>query len=210
MSLLETLKWRYATKKMNGEKIPQEKLDYIIEAARMAPSSSGLQQYRVLVITDKELLAKILPIAWEQQQIVQCSHLLVFAAWDGYTEERIDDMFKYTVAERGLPTDAMDAYKQRLWGIYATKGAEWHAIHAAKQSYIGLGLAVAAAAEQQIDATPMEGFSNEELDELLDLKKLGLKSTLLLPLGYRDESGDWLVNLKKVRLPKENFVIELD
>ena len=86
MSLLEDLKWRYATKKMNGTKVPQDKLDYILEAARLAPSSSGLQPYKVIVISDKALLEKIKGISWNQSQVTDCSHLLVFAAWDGYTD----------------------------------------------------------------------------------------------------------------------------
>ncbi len=209
MNLVENLQWRYATKKMNGKTIPQEKLDYILEAARLAPSSSGLQPYKIFVITNEALLQKIKPVAWDQSQITDASHVLVFAAWDGYSLDRIESVFNYTVQERGLPPETMDAYKEKLWGMYEPLSTEWHANHAAKQAYISFGMAIAAAAEQKIDATPMEGFIPEAVDELLGLKEQGLKSNLILTLGYRDEAGDWLVNMKKVRTPKEEFITEI-
>jgi len=206
MVLLEALNWRYATKKMNGQVVPQDKLDYILEAARLAPSSSGLQPFRVFIISNKELLKKIQPIANNQSQITDASHLLVFAAWDGYSLERIEEVFNKTLKERDLPADTMDNYKATIWGMYEPLGQEWHAHHAAKQSYISFGLAIGAAAEQRVDATPIEGFLPPALDELLGLKELGLKSTVILALGYRDEANDWLVNMKKVRTSKEDFI----
>ena len=209
MSLLEDLNWRYATKKMNGQPVPQEKVDYIIEAARLAPSSSGLQPYRLLVITNKELLEQIKPIAFNQAQITDGSHLLVWAAWDGYTHNSISEVFEKTTALRGIPKEAMDDYKTRLWGLYEPLGTEWHAVHAAKQAYISFGLAIAAAAEQKVDATPMEGFDNQALDGLLHLNEKGLRSVVILPLGFREEAGDWLVNLKKYRTPTDEFVTEI-
>ncbi|HBR10895.1 MAG TPA: NAD(P)H-dependent oxidoreductase [Chryseobacterium sp.] len=209
MSLLEDLNWRYATKKMNGQPVPQEKVDYIIEAARLAPSSSGLQPYRLFVITNKELLEQIKPIAFNQAQITDGSHLLVWAAWDGYTHNSISEVFEKTTALRGIPKEAMDDYKTRLWGLYEPLGTEWHAAHAAKQAYISFGLAIAAAAEQKVDATPMEGFDNQALDELLHLNEKGLRSVVILPLGFREEAGDWLVNLKKYRTPTDEFVTEI-
>jgi nitroreductase/dihydropteridine reductase len=209
MKLIDALKWRFATKKMNGQIVPQEKLDYILEAIRLSPSSSGLQQYKIFVISNKDLLAKIQAISFNQSQITECSHLLVFAAWDSYSLERIAAVFDRTVTERGLPADAMDAYKKRLWGMYEPLSGEWHANHAAHQAYIALGIALAAAAEQQVDATPIEGFIPSELDKLLELRQKGLKSAVILPLGYRDAANDWLVNLKKVRTPKDTFITEI-
>lgn len=209
MSLLTDLEWRYATKKMNGKKIPQEKLDYILEAARMAPSSSGLQQYKVIVISDSALLERIRLVAYDQSQITDCSHLLVFAAWDGYTDERISNVFNYIMDERGLPHETMDGYKQVILDLYERSGQEWQAHHAAKQSYISFAMAIAAAAEQKVDATPIEGFLSDKLDELLNLKGSGYKSTVILPLGYRESDQDWLVNMKKVRTPKSMFITEM-
>jgi len=209
MTLLENLNWRYAAKKMNGTAVPQEKVDFILEAARLAPSSSGLQPYEVIVISNKEILEKIKPVANGQTQITDCSHLLVFAAWDTYTEERINEVFKRHSTERNMPESVSDAYRMMLIGAYPNRPAKENYQHATKQAYISLGIAMAAAAELKVDATPMEGFNHNALDELLNLKEKGLKSAVLLPLGYRDEANDWLMNLKKVRTPKEKFITEI-
>ena len=209
MSLLNDLQWRYATKKMNGEIVPQEKLDYILEAARLAPTSSGLQPFEILVISNKELLGKILPLANGQIQVTDASHLLVFAAWDNYTEERINEVFARNNEERGLPSSATDDYRNMLLKLTAAKTAEENFNHAAKQVYISFATAIVAAAEQRVDATPMEGFNPIALDELLNLKEKGLRSVLLLPIGYRDASKDWLVSMKKIRVSKERFITEL-
>lgn len=209
MSLIENLNWRYATKKMNGTTIPKEKLDYILEAARLAPSSSGLQQYKIIVISDQALLEKIRGIAYDQSQITDCSHLLVFAAWDGYTDERVSAVFNYTMDQRGLPHETMDGYKAVILALYGSKTKEWTAHHAAKQSYISFAMAIAAAAEQKVDATPIEGFHPDKLDDLLKLTGSGFQSTVILPLGYREEENDWLLNMKKVRTPVAEFITEM-
>ncbi len=210
MSVINDLQWRYATKKMNGKAVPQEKVDYILEAAWLAPSSSGLQPFEILVISNKELLEKIKPIAFGQSQITDASHLLVFAAWDNYTEERINKVFERNNKERSLPDTATNDYRNMLLKNYLAKTAEENFTHAAKQSYISFGAAIIAAAEQKVDATPMEGFNAAALDELLNLKEKGLRSVTLLPIGYRDTANDWLVNMKKVRTPIEDFIITLN
>jgi nitroreductase/dihydropteridine reductase len=209
MSLIEALNWRYATKKMNGQKVPDEKVNQIIQAAHLAPTSSGLQPFKIIVITSQELKEKIAPIAFDQSQILDCSHLLVFAAWDNYSEENIRAVFAHANSERGLPADTTSDYENRLIAMYSAKSVEENAHHAAKQAYIAFGIAIAEAAILEVDATPMEGFNGAALDELLDLKSQHLRSTTLLPLGYRDQTADWLVNLKKVRSPLSDFVIEL-
>ncbi|MGJ1421324.1 NAD(P)H-dependent oxidoreductase [Sphingobacterium spiritivorum] len=209
MSLLEDLSWRYATKKYDpSKKVSTEDVHKIIEAARLAPTSSGLQQFRVLLITNQELKEKIVPVAMDQQIIADCSHLLVFAAWDQYTEERIDEIYNRTTDERELPRGRFSSYTDRLKSLYLQQSAEENFVHTARQTYIGFGLAIAQAAELKIDTTPVEGFNNQQLDELLGLTEKGLKSVTLLPIGYRDNEGDWLVNMKKVRNPQSEFVIE--
>ncbi|WP_158797144.1 NAD(P)H-dependent oxidoreductase [Pedobacter sp. L105] len=210
MSLIEALNWRYATKKMSGQAVPQEKVDQIIEAARLAPTSSGLQPFKVLVITNPELKEKILPIAFGQHQVKDASHLLVFAAWDNYTEPRIRNAFAHSSRERGAADDVVSDYEVQLTGNMTTRTSDENFAHAARQAYIGFGVAIAQAALLEVDATPMEGFNNAELDTLLGLKERGLRSVTLLPLGYRAEEGDWLVNLKKVRTPLSQFVIEFN
>lgn len=209
MELINALKWRYATKKMNGQVVPQDKVNTILEAAHLAPTSSGLQPFEIIVVTNADLKTKIKPIAFDQTQITDCSHLLIFAAWDNYTPERINEVFSRTVTERGVPVDSMDDYKNRLINRFGSRSAEQNFAHAARQAYIGFGIALAAAAELKVDATPMEGFDNAALDELLNLKAKGLRSVTLMPLGYRDAENDWLVNLKKVRTPKARFITEI-
>lgn len=208
MSLINALNWRYATKKMNGKAVPQDKVDQIIEAARLAPTSSGLQPFKVIVITNPELKQTLLPHSFNQSQIVDSSHLLVFAAWDNYTEERINEVFERGNEERGLPASATADYQKMLLSNYVPREAEVNFQHAARQAYIGFGIAIAEAALLEVDATPMEGFDAAKYDEILGLDKLGLRSVTVLPLGYRDEAGDWLVNLKKVRQPLSSFVVE--
>jgi nitroreductase len=208
MNLIENLNWRYATKKMNGAKVPQEQLDYILHAIQLSPSSSGLQPYQVFVITHPAMLEKLKEAANHQSQITDCSALLVFAAWDSYSPEKIAEVFDRTLAERGLPGNMMDEYKNNLWKMYEPLGAQWHANHAAKQAYIALGVAMVAAAEQQVDATPMEGFIPSAVDEVLGLDALGLTSAVAMTLGYRDAANDYLVNAKKVRRVNEKLIIK--
>lgn len=211
MKLQETLQWRYATKKYDpSRKVSQENVDAIVEAARLAPTSSGLQPFRLLVISNQELKEKIVPIASGQQIVADSSHLIVFAAWDNYTESRIDTIYNRIETERSMPEGAFKDYTDRLKSGYLPRSAEDNFQHAARQAYIGLGMALAQAAELQVDSTPMEGFDNAQLDVLLDLPAKGLRSVLMMPLGYRDAANDWLVNLKKVRNTSEEFVTYLD
>ncbi|OIQ43732.1 MAG: NAD(P)H-dependent oxidoreductase [Roseobacter sp. MedPE-SW] len=208
---LEKLNWRYATKKMDPSKpVSEEAVAKIVEAVQMAPTSSGLQPYELLVVRNKDLRAAIRPVAWDQAQITDGSHLLVFAAWDNYSEERIDAVVDQMAAERGGMNDLLQGYYDRLKAMYLPRSEEENYAHAARQAYIGLGFALAAAAELGVDSTPMEGFDPAQVDEILGLKEKGLRSVLLLPLGTRDESGDWLVNLKKVRKPLGTFVTNMD
>jgi nitroreductase / dihydropteridine reductase len=206
MDLIKTLNWRYATKKFDPKRaVPQESIDRILEAVRLTATSSGLQPYEVLVITNPDLRARIRAIAKGQAQVAECSHLLVFAAWDDYTPERINMMFDLTNAERGFTNDGWENYRRMLLAHYPTRGAAENFEHAARQAYIALG----AAACEHVDSTPMEGFDADALDEVLGLRARGLKSVALLPLGFRSAEGDWLATLKKVRRPRENFVTEI-
>ena len=211
MELLDAFKWRYATKKYDAsKKVDQTLVDKIVEAAWIAPTSSGLQPFELLVISNQELKNKIVPIAFDQQIVADCSHLLVFAAWDNYTTERIDNIYAHTTTERDQPSDRYNAYTDRLKAIYLNQSAEANFAHTARQAYISFGFAIAEAASLQVDSTPMEGFNSEELDKLLKLNEKGLKSVTILPIGYRDEANDWLVNMKKVRHPKEEFLTIID
>jgi len=205
MNLIETLNWRYATKAMTGELVPQAKVDSIMNATLLCPTSSGLQPFEIILISNLALKEKISPIAHNQPVITQSSHLMVFAAWDSYTPERVNHHFTYMNKQRKLPDSSTDSYRTMLLDLFSKQTQEQHFEHAARQSYIGLGFALIAAAIEKIDTTPMEGFDNQALDELLQLEEKGLKSTCILSLGYRDTAKDWLANLEKVRVPMNDF-----
>ena len=210
MQLIQQLEWRYAAKKLDPAKsVPQDKVTRILEAARLAPTSSGLQPFEIFVVTSKSVREEIKPIAWNQAQITDASHLLVFAAWDDYTPERINMMFDLTNEERGTKNEGWENYRKMLLDTYPQRGAEVNFQHAARQAYIGLSAALIAAAFEEVDSTPMEGFDPDALDKILKLRERGLRSVVILPLGYRQVEGDWLVNLKKVRKPMSKFVTEI-
>ncbi|MDO6796977.1 NAD(P)H-dependent oxidoreductase [Shimia thalassica] len=208
-TLIEKLNWRYATKKMDPAKaVPQEKVDQIVEAIRMAPTSSGTQPFELFVVTNPKVRADIRKVAWDQAQITDGSHLLVFAAWDNYSADRIDAVTSQMTEERGeLPL--LNQYYENLKATYLPREQQANHDHAARQAYIALGFAMAAAAELEVDCCPMEGFDPSKVDEILGLKEKDLGSVLLLPLGYRQENADWLLPMKKVRKGKSTMVTEV-
>lgn len=211
MPVIEALHWRYAAKHMNGNKVPQSTLDNILEAARLAPSSYGLQPYSMLVVDDATLRERIRRVACDQPQVSECSHLLVFAAWDAVNDRHIDELIALTATARNLDPVELEGYRQALHDAVAglsTPGLrhQW----AARQAYIALGTALTAAAAERIDASPMEGFDPVALDSLLGLEQKGLRSVVLLALGYRDTQHDRLAGMAKVRWPKERFIVEWD
>lgn len=209
-ALIERLQWRYAAKKLDAAKaVSPDKVERILEAARLAPTSSGLQPYEIIVVTSQEVRERIKPIAWDQGQITDGSHLLVFAAWDNYTAERINMMFDLTNSVRGTTNEGWENYRNTLLDTYPQRDAELNHQHAARQAYIGMTAAMLAAAFEEVDCTPMEGFDANALDEILNLRARGLRSVAMLPLGYREADKDWLVNLTKVRRPREQFITEV-
>lgn len=210
MDFLQLCKWRYATKKMNpGKTVPRDKVEQILEAIRLAPTSSGLQPFEVLVITDPDLRARIRAVAKDQSQIVDGSHLLVFAAWDTYTPERINMVFDQAIIDRGIKLEGWENYRQMLLDKYPQRSTEENYQHAARQAYLALGFGLIAAANEEVDSTPMEGFDPAALDEILGLREKGLRSVLLMPLGYRDADNDWWLKLNKTRRPKGELFTEI-
>ncbi len=202
----EALQWRYATKRMINKAVPESTVNKIIEAIHLSPSSLGLQPYEILVINNAEMKQKNLPIAFNQKQIVESSHLLVFAAWDKYTDERIDNVFNHLAQQRNQPLAEVEGQKSAAKKFFSALSNEAQFYHAAKQAGIALGIAVLTAAIEEIDASSMEGFNPSALDELLGLKEKGLRSTALLALGYRDVANDWNYKLKKVRKPLKELI----
>ena len=199
MELLESLQWRYATKKMNGDKIPQDKLERILEATRLAPSSYGLTPYQVIVVEDQELKEKLVPACYGQTQLKDSSAVLVFAVWDTIDENEVENYINNIAEQRNIPVDVLGDFKGMMVGTLSNMTDEQKTIWAQKQTYIGLGFSLVASAVEEVDSTPMEGFVPSQVDEVLGLKELGLKSTLVLTLGYRDTDGDSLSSMKKVR-----------
>ncbi len=209
MSITKALHWRYATKRMNGSKIPKEKLDAILDAISLAPTSFGLQPFSVLVIENKELLEKIKPIAMNQPQITEASALLVFAAWDKLTLEKIEDYTTLIAKERNVTIESLKNMQDVIASQLKNSDSD-NFIWNSKQAYIALGFALVAAAVEEIDSTPMEGFDKNLLDDLLQLKEKGLRSSVIMTLGYRDIKNDYLVNLKKVRREKDKLFIRIE
>lgn len=200
MSLIDDLKWRHACKRMNGSKVPQEKIDRILEAVNLAPTSLGLQAFKVIVIENKALKEQILNESCPQQPVKECSHLLVFASYKEVTPKMLDEYFALIDKVRNPGKEWMDHYREKINGYIqgagtSTNAAAW----LAAQVYIALGIACTAAANERVDSVPIEGFSKTELDRILGLADKGLASVVLLPLGYKDEANDWLSHVPKVR-----------
>lgn len=210
MELLEAMNWRYAAKKMTGAKVPAEKIDTILEAIRLSASSVGLQPYTVLVIENHELKGKIHELACPQPQIVEGSHLLVFASWTGLEADQIDSYIQLIANTRGVTVESLTPFADSIKGNILSKTIESRDNWAARQAYIALGSALIAAATEHVDATPMEGFNPTALNEILGLPAKGLQSVALLALGYRDEARDFLAKAPKVRRTKEDLFIELN
>jgi nitroreductase / dihydropteridine reductase len=204
MNLIDTLKWRYATKRMNARKVSPEKINEIIDAIRLTASSGGLQPYKLLVIENQQV-KKQLQDASFNVQVSESSHLLVFAAYEQITQTHIDEYINLMGEVRGVSPESLDDFKAKLTNYYLSLSKEESFNWAAKQAYIALGTGVIAAANLKVNATPMEGFDAHEFDRILGLKKKALKSVVLLALGYRDEEKDYLANKKKVRIPTEQF-----
>ncbi|MBU7578382.1 NAD(P)H-dependent oxidoreductase [Flavihumibacter sp. RY-1] len=199
MHYLEQLNWRYATKRYNGEPVPETKLQNILEAIKLAPSSLGLQPFEVLVIEDPELREKLAPAAYNQPAITESGALLVFTVWKNITNDQVDAYIDQMARIRQVPVESLDGFKNMILANTEGKSAadlfQWNA----RQAYIALGYATAAAALEKIDSTPMEGFNPEKVNEILGLDENGTSAVLLLALGFRDEEKDPLAKLPKVR-----------
>jgi len=204
MSLIDTLHWRYATKRMNGNKVPQEKIDNILEAIRLAPTSFGLQPFKVIVVENPQIREKIFNEACQQPQIKESSHVLVFAANKKVSAEQVEEYMQLIASVRSVPVESLNDFKAMFGGIVAGT-AEQNFVWTARQAYLAFGIGIAAAATEKVDATPMEGFNPEALDKILGLPEQNLGSTTILALGYRDEANDYLAKALKVRKSKSTL-----
>jgi len=208
MELIEALEWRYATKKYSNKKVSDDILERILKAINLSASSFGIQPYKIFVIENPDLRKKLSADTFNLQ-VIQASHLLVFAAFDSINQETIDTYIELIAKERELPVESLALFKEKALNGLLLKSDEENFIWATKQAYIALGNGMIAAAVERVDATPMEGFNAAHFDELLGLKEKGLRSVVLLSLGYRDEENDPYAKLKKVRWPMDRFVTTL-
>jgi len=205
LELIEALRWRYATKKYSDKKVSDEILERIVTAINLSASSFGLQPYRLFVVDNVHLRKELSKYSFNPQ-ITEASHLLVFAAFHSIDEASIDTYIELIARERNIPVENLEVFRKEGLGGLLAKTDDQYFNWAAKQAYIALGTALIAAAAEKVDATPMEGFNAEKFDEKLGLKDKGLRSVVLISLGYRDEENDSLARLKKVRWPNDEFV----
>ena len=204
MELIKNLKWRYAIKKYTDELVTEDKIDQIIEAINLTASSCGIQPYRLLVITNSEVRQRLAEGSFNAQ-IQDSSHLLVFAGLNTITSEYIADYVVMMEEQRNLESGALNGLKDMLIVYFSPQTPEQNAIWSDKQAYIGLGTALIAAAELKVDATPMEGFDPKLFEDVLGLSEKGLHASVIISLGYRDTSNDYLASMQKVRIPINEF-----
>jgi nitroreductase/dihydropteridine reductase len=209
MDLIEKLNWRYGTKKMTGETVPAEKIDRILEAIRLSASSAGLQPYKVIVVSDHLLKGRIHEQACQQPQVVEGSHFLVFAAKTSLDEPYIDSYMQTIAEERQIPLESLQPFADSIKGGILTRDAAVNEAWAARQAYIGLGFGLVAAAAEGVDSCAMEGFNPDQMDEILGLKEKGLRSVVVMALGYRDAEKDFLASAKKVRQSRASLFVEM-
>jgi nitroreductase len=208
-TFLENQNWRYATKKFDAaKKISAADLAFLKEAIRLSTSSYGLQPYRVFIVENPELRAKLVAASYGQAQVADASHLLVFANELNFGEAGIDQLATTICKTRELPLEAIQGYVDYMKGNITGLPEEVRNIWTAKQTYLALGNLLNAAAELKIDVTPMEGFIPAQVNEILGLDKLGLNASLLAPIGYRHEE-DATQHYKKVRKSNEELFITL-
>ncbi len=201
--------WRYATKKFDTtKKVSKEDFETLKEGIRLSASSYGLQPYKILIVENPELRAQLQPAAWGQSQIVDASQLIVFANITNFGEAEIDAYFQNLIETRRIPMESVQGYadfmKLKVTALSEDARNTW----TAKQTYIALSNLLNAAAELQIDVTPMEGFEPEKINEILGLDKLGLNASVIAAIGYRHEE-DTTQHYVKVRKSTEELFINL-
>ncbi len=210
-TLLAQLRWRYAVKKFDPARtITDETWSALEQAAILAPSSFGLQPWRLVVITDPAVKAKLPAVSWNQSQPRDCSHMAVFAARTGINKSDVDRYITRIADVRGLPITHPD-----LTNFHATMMATINSLPqetadqwCARQCYIALGFLLSACAALAVDACPMEGIKHDEYDTILGLKQRGYHTIVAAAVGYRS-ADDWLAPLPKVRFATEDIVIRV-
>jgi len=201
--------WRYATKKFNAtKKISTQDLNTLKEAIRLSTSSYGLQPYKVIIVENPELRAQLQPAAYGQSQVIDASHLIIFANETNVDDQTINKYINRISETRGIPAESLAGFGDYMKGPINSMPENVKNIWTAKQTYLALGNLLNAAAELKIDVTPMEGFVPAKVNEILGLEKLGLNASLMAAIGYRHEEDD-TQHYKKVRKSNEELFITL-
>lgn len=207
MNTTSLLKWRYATKQFDPSKIiPSDKLQIIKEAFNLTATSYGLQPIKLLIVRTKEIKEQLKVAAFNQSQLTDASDVLVFCIDTAIDASYVEDYFKLVKEKRSTPDEILKPYQEFLTNHFNTITQDEKLNWATKQAYLAMGNLLTVCAIEQIDACPMEGFSPEKTDEILELDKQNLKSVLLMPIGYRSDD-DFMASLKKVRKPLEDMVL---
>ena len=209
MNIIDSLKWRYAVKKFDTNKnLSEIQIETLKEAFNLTATSYGLQPLKLVIIKNKKIQEKLLPFSWNQQQILQASHLLVICIKDNYTTKEVENYFNLVQKIRNTPDEVINPFKKFLTAEIAKKTQEELYVSNKNQAYIALGNLLTVCALQEIDSCPMEGFTPDKYDEILDLTKNNLKSVLVLPVGFR-ASDDYMKDLTKVRKNISDSIIEI-
>lgn len=206
---IEQQNWRYATKKFdNTRKISDSDLEILKEAIRLSTSSYGLQPYKVFIIENPEIREQLKPASWNQSQITDASHLIVFANYSQLDETILDKYIKRISTTREIPEENLKGYGDFMKDKILSLTTDRQSIWTSKQTYLALGNLLNAAAELQIDVTPMEGFEPSKYNEILNLTEQNLNASLVATIGYRHEE-DANQYVKKVRKSKEELFITI-
>lgn len=209
MDVIKKLEWRYATKKFDSEKkLDKDTIEIIKKAFDLTATSYGLQPIKLLVIGDESLKAQLLPHSWNQQQVVQASHLLVFCVETKVDESYIIEYFERVKNERNTPDEILSPFRSNLIKSFEKMTDEEKHTWASKQAYLAMGNLLTVCSMINVDACPMEGFMPSKYDEVLKLNEKGLSSVLAMPVGYRAED-DMFSSFKKVRKGLNESIIEI-
>lgn len=201
MDIIESLQWRYATKKFAPNKsVSSEDLETILEAGNLAATSYGLQPVEFVVVSDPALRQRLVPFSYNQPQVGQAPHVIVIAVRTDVDADFIRASAKLTEQVRGLEDGQLDDYAKQMIGAITSMDDDQRLVWAQKQSYIVLSNLMTACAALKIDSCPMEGFVPAEYNRLLDLESKNLHASVVLPVGYRAED-DEQQGFAKVRKP---------
>ena len=205
--ILESLQWRYATKHFDpARRIPAAHWDVIVESARLAPSSYGLQPWRMLQIDDPSLRVKLRTHTWNQAQVTDCSHFLVFTSLTHVDEPYIDRYVERIAAERKVAPDKIEPYRRMMVGdLVNGQRSQIIPFWTQRQAYIALGVILETAALLRIDACPLEGLEPPKYDSVLGLEGTGYSTVAAVALGYR-HAEDKYQHLPKVRLRTDELL----